>query len=255
VDTEEMVALATEFAELAVDIGSGGSEHGRWQRIGQLAVAHVPGCTWASISDLHAGKGRSFGASDPVAAYLDGLQYELGEGPCVQSATVGASVLCADLQTEQRWTRFVGRARAESPLRSALAIRLPGRDAAAMNFYADQVAAFDDAAIAAGSILAAHAAGLLVVREATEHSSNLEQAVASNRQIGMAIGVLMAHHRITQEDAFTLLRVASQRLHRKLREVALEVTETGTLPDLPGHSTLSPPTGRSAPGVGGNGTA
>jgi hypothetical protein len=49
----------------------------------------------------------------------------------------------------------------------------------------------------------------------------------------MAIGVLMAHHKITEDEAFTLLRLASQALHRKLRDIAAEVAETGILPDLP----------------------
>jgi hypothetical protein len=51
--------------------------------------------------------------------------------------------------------------------------------------------------------------------------------------IGVALGVLMSARKVTQEQAFTLLRVASQNLHRKLRTVAAEVVETGTLPDLP----------------------
>jgi hypothetical protein len=233
VDTEEMVALAAEFAELAAEIRNHGTETAPWRGIGQLAVEHVPGCTWASVSDLQPGRGRSFGASDPVAAYLDQLQFELGEGPCLHSVAADASVLSADLRAERRWPRFVRRACAQTPLRSVLAIRLPGREASAMTFYARQPAAFDDASVAAASILAAHAAGLLVVGETSERSRNLEIALRSNRQIGMAIGVLMAHHKITEEEAFTLLRVASQSLHRKLRDIASDVARTGTLPDLP----------------------
>lgn len=123
-----------------------------------------------------------------------------------------------------------------TPLRSLLALRLPGRQAATMSFYADQVGAYDDGAVAAVSILAAQAAALLAVGEATEHSHHLEEALDSNRKIGMAIGVLMAYHKITQEEAFMLLRLASQSLHRKLRDIAAEVTETGTLPELPDAS-------------------
>ena len=187
-----MVALATQFAEAAADIRSAGTETGQWRLIGHLAVTHVPGCNWASVSDVHASRGRSFGASDAIAARLDQLQYDLGEGPCLQSAEVGASVLCADLDKERRWPNFVARARSETALRSVLAIRLPGRDSAAMNFYADQPDTFDDTAIAAASILAAHAAGLLAVGESAARSHNLEIALGSNRRIGMAIGVLMA---------------------------------------------------------------
>jgi hypothetical protein len=40
---------------------------------------------------------------------------------------------------------------------------------------------------------------------------------------------------VTEEVAFGMLRSASQRLHSKLRDVAVEVVETGTLPEQPGR--------------------
>ena len=58
---------------------------------------------------------------------------------------------------------------------------------------------------------------------------NLEQALISNREIGVAIGVLTARHLMTQQQAFDLLRMASQRTHRKLRDVARDVAETGDI--------------------------
>jgi hypothetical protein len=48
----------------------------------------------------------------------------------------------------------------------------------------------------------------------------------------VAIGILMAKHKVTGEGTITLLRTASQHLQRKLREVAADVVDTGTLPDL-----------------------
>jgi hypothetical protein len=75
----------------------------------------------------------------------------------------------------------------------------------------------------------------LTARESARHAAdattaNLQIALATNRRIGMAIGVLMAHRRITDLDAFELLRVVSQRSHRKLRELAEDVLLTGELP-------------------------
>jgi hypothetical protein len=63
--------------------------------------------------------------------------------------------------------------------------------------------------------------------------ANLQLALASNRRIGTAIGILMAHGRITDDAAFDLLRMASQGTHRKLRDIADEVVHTGALPLLP----------------------
>lgn len=60
-------------------------------------------------------------------------------------------------------------------------------------------------------------------------TANLEEALATNREIGQAIGILMATDQITADQAFDQLRSASQHLHRKLREIAADVVQTGTL--------------------------
>jgi AmiR/NasT family two-component response regulator len=48
--------------------------------------------------------------------------------------------------------------------------------------------------------------------------------------IGQAKGILMERQRLSAGEAFDLLRRASQRLNRKLAEVAQHLTETGELP-------------------------
>lgn len=65
--------------------------------------------------------------------------------------------------------------------------------------------------------------------EAENHSANLERALTSNRQIGVAIGILMALHKVTSDRAFLLLREASNKSNRKLRDVADHVVLTGSL--------------------------
>lgn len=84
--------------------------------------------------------------------------------------------------------------------------------------------------LAVASVQQERLAGLL--QQAQNAVANLLDAVASNRQIGAAVGILMANHRLTEEQAFGRLRMASQHTHRKLRDIAAEVTETGKL-DLP----------------------
>jgi hypothetical protein len=68
------------------------------------------------------------------------------------------------------------------------------------------------------------------VEALTEKVRNLEFALATNRRIGMAIGVLMNSEMITEDAAFELLREASQLDKLKLRDVAEHVLLTGTLP-------------------------
>jgi hypothetical protein len=66
--------------------------------------------------------------------------------------------------------------------------------------------------------------------EANKTVEQLALALRSNRDIGAAIGILMAIKRVTQQQAFELLRHASQILNVKLRDLAQEVIHTGTLP-------------------------
>ena len=73
---------------------------------------------------------------------------------------------------------------------------------------------------------AAHAE-LASARAQIEH---LSRALESNRRIGMAIGIVMARHGLTPDEAFGALRMASQRSHRKLRDIAEDVVFTGEIP-------------------------
>jgi AmiR/NasT family two-component response regulator len=62
-------------------------------------------------------------------------------------------------------------------------------------------------------------------------ADNLTRALDHSRAIGMAMGILMARHRLTDEQAFAALRRASQDSNRKLYLVAWDVVETGKLPE------------------------
>jgi DNA-binding response OmpR family regulator len=64
---------------------------------------------------------------------------------------------------------------------------------------------------------------------AEDEVGNLRHALGSNRQIGVAMGVLMARESLTEAQAFDRLRAASQHRNRKLRDVADEVVLTGRL--------------------------
>jgi hypothetical protein len=59
--------------------------------------------------------------------------------------------------------------------------------------------------------------------------ADLETALVTCRQIGASIGIIMAGQKITEGQAFRLLRAESQRLNRKLRDVASDVLLTGAL--------------------------
>ena len=75
-------------------------------------------------------------------------------------------------------------------------------------------------------------------------ADHLERALASNREIGVAVGILMVTHQLTDEQAFDLLSRVSQRTNRKLRLIAVEVARTGAIELPPGVAVLEAGTRR-----------
>ena len=203
------------------------------QRLVSVAVERVPGTRWASVSLLRGGRFTTPAATDDVADRADALQYEIGSGPCVDAALDDSVYVTGDVSAGDRWVTWGNRVATELGVHSVFAQRLHLMDdtefIASLNIYSDQRAAFDDHAVGMGLVLATHAALILSETIARDRADNLRQALESNREIGVAVGVLMHQHRITREQAFDLLRVASQDTNRKLFDVAADVADTGVL--------------------------
>jgi signal transduction histidine kinase/FixJ family two-component response regulator len=73
----------------------------------------------------------------------------------------------------------------------------------------------------------------VAVDEAETVAGQLRQALASNRTIGTAIGIVIARYGLAPDRAFhTLVRI-SQQSNRKLRDVAEEIVAAGAIPDGP----------------------
>ena len=66
-----------------------------------------------------------------------------------------------------------------------------------------------------------------------EHAANLEEALRTSRRIGAAVGILMCHRTIGEQEAFELLRRASMDTNRKLHVVADDVVSNGDTSGIP----------------------
>ncbi|TYP81893.1 ANTAR domain-containing protein [Blastococcus xanthinilyticus] len=64
----------------------------------------------------------------------------------------------------------------------------------------------------------------------TRQAAHLERALASNRRIGVAVGIVMERHKVTADDAFGVLVKLSMERNEKLRDVAERIVGTGELP-------------------------
>jgi len=82
--------------------------------------------------------------------------------------------------------------------------------------------------------LAGLALGSAFHREDDEKKdANFDEALRTRELIGQAQGILMERERITADQAFDVLRRASQYLNVKLKEVAQTLVETGETPPTP----------------------
>ncbi len=96
------------------------------------------------------------------------------------------------------------------------------------------VSAFAGEGQAVGAVFAVHAAVAMQAAQDRFKAANLQAALDNSRQIGAAVGILMARECITADADFDRLRRASQNGDRKLRDVADDVVFTGQAPPLPG---------------------
>ncbi len=212
--------------------GSGGVDP---NRLVQLAARAIPHASHCAITMLRVDRRpHTLAASDALPVAVDDLQYDLGEGPCLDAACGKDSlVLANDLASDQRWSRFSTLCVERTGVHAMLSVRLDVADKnrAALNFYSSEPGAFKEADQSVASLLAPLAASAAQADLYRQQVTHLETALTTSRQIGAAIGILMSQRGLSYEQAFDELRRASQHLNIKLRDVAEQVRDTGKLPD------------------------
>ena len=207
-----------------------------FEAVTSLAVQRVGSAKAASITTLERNRFVTAAATGDDARRADAIQYELGSGPCLDAIVDHTIYQPKDLGADERWPEYGRRVVEEVGMRSMLSFRMKVEldgVIAGMNLYSKEPDAFDEQDLAEGLLLTTHAAQALTVIRLKDRTNNLEQALISNRDIGTAMGVLMAQHKVTRDQAFDLLRIASQNTNRKLHDVALEVIDTGTVDVTP----------------------
>lgn len=238
------VPNAEVFAEVARALVAQADVQRTLQKIVDLAVETIHGCDHAGVTLLKGREASTAAASDDVPATVDAIQYETGEGPCLDAIRHHEVYRTGDLAAERRWPQFSRRAQRETGIASMLCFRLfvEGDTLGALNMYSKAEDAFDDEARAVGLVFAAHAA---VALANAIHDEQLEEALQSRDVIGQAKGILMAQQGVDADRAFDMLRRASQRLNLKLRDLAADVAHSGGRPPSP-----APASGQRQEGTG-----
>jgi GAF domain-containing protein len=226
--------MAEEFAALARELARQPDLSSTLSAISHRAVETVEGAEFAAITvGRGEGRYRTVAATGDLPPEVDRIQYETEEGPCVDSLRAeGRLYRSDDVAADERWPVFGRLAGERTEVASMLSHRLyleEAKSLGALNLYSRKRAAFTDASIFTLNMLATHAAIALAKADAEDQNHNLQIALGSNRTVGVAVGILMATHKLTQDQAFDLLRMASQNKHRKLHDIAADVVESGTL--------------------------
>jgi GAF domain-containing protein len=206
------------------------------QTVAELTKSVMPGNPEASVLLLVKDRPTTVVTTGDLATDLDERQYEKGHGPCLHAARTGEVTEIPDTRTEARWPDYTPRAVEHGNL-SSLSIPLEiDRDAqvtGALNIYARDADAFDEASRAVGTRFAPYAAvatgNLYAYQSARDMADNLQNALESRAVIDQAKGILIERHKLTADQAFQLLARASMTANRKLRDIADDLVRTGEL--------------------------
>ncbi len=240
-ESQERAEIASALAELAAAFTGlvqvlleGNQARLSPQRIVDVAARVVPGCRHAAVVVIEADRPRTLASTDAMPDHVDAVQFDAGQGPSWDVLVTDDYVRVDDLADDARWPQFASRAIQVGNIRSIISYRLYlGRQRrAALNFYSTWPHAFDELAAAIGAIFAAYCS-LALITQQLDGDVHPQRAANVHREIGVAIGILMATEQLTAEDAFARLHTASRQLHRDLQDVARHVTTTGHMPDEP----------------------
>jgi hypothetical protein len=219
---------ADAFAGLAAVLYRSDSYAEVYEQLCRTAVDLVPGCDHACITTVRAGRQAELLAStDEIAARVDRLEWESGEGPCVDAILSDRFECDPDITKDPTWPKLAARVLRETPVRGMVGYRIlmGDRKIGALNLFSDRPGALTQTGADAGAVLAAFASVAITAANEKAEARSLREGLASNREIGKAVGLLMATHSIGDDEAFEVLRQASTSLNRRLADIARDLVE------------------------------
>ena len=195
------------------------------QTIVEVARNSVPGFDQVGISTIHKdGRIETRAYEGDLVLRLDEIQYDLREGPCMDTLQGKPVAVAPTLKDDHRWPRYVPEA-IELGVQSQLAVRLYLDNEGTLggiNLYSTTSAHVSQDAEAIAQLFATHAALALGHAPEREH---LNDALQTRKVIGEAIGIVMERYEIGEDRAFAFLVRASSHRNIKLRAVAQELVD------------------------------
>ena len=223
--------LADLMAEVAAALESPPTVGERLQLVLESATATIPGVEAASVTLLDHGRLETLAGTDPVVYELDGLQYQLDEGPCVDAVRSQDFQRADDLADDKRWPFYAPKAAALG-IGSQMAVRLfdDHNSVGGLNLYAFRPQAFNADTRHVAWLFAKHAS---LSMERAFKDEQLNEALATRNVIGQAIGMVMERYQMDEKRAFAFLVRVSSTSNIKLRQIAQELVDTANDEKIP----------------------
>lgn len=221
--------LLTTFRDMAEIVYSGESYESVYDAVCRSAVEMVDGCDHASVMLRRNGRTRTVAASDEVARRIDELEHEIGEGPCLDAIDESEpdTHICTDLTSGSPWPTLAARIMETTDVRgmAGFRIRHEGQKVGALNVFSDTAGALSAHSLEQAIMLTAFVSVALAALDRGDEATTLRRGLESNREIGKAMGLLMAMHEIDDDQAFQMLSTVSQEMNIKLAQVASQIID------------------------------
>jgi hypothetical protein len=219
--------LGYEAAELlSLNIGEAKSLN----KLAELAVRQVPGCSAAHATIWRNGELISIAATHPDPAELADLELTCGHGPLITAAFGGVAVSCPDTLAETRWPQWAEEALRRGVRSSVHLVRqFPPMTLVLALFDVRPLVLEADAAGMAemlAQIGSTVFANTLAYDQAQRTAMQLKDSVAARAVTDQAKGILMHALGCDATEALRYLRRESQRRHLKVTEVAARIIAT-----------------------------
>lgn len=206
-------------------------------RLAAVSLSRTTGAPVACTAALRRQRQAvTISGSSHQAAAMSCMEHELGHGPCLEALRTFTTVLLADTGIDRRWPRY-SISLAAAGYRSVLAVPLDldGTASASLNFFGLAPGLFTEEVMGEAVIFTRKAgqALRLALRTLTAErlAADLKTAMESRTTIDIAVGMIMAQNRCTQEEAYQFLLRASTSRDMTIRDVAQETIQrlSGTL--------------------------
>lgn len=148
-----------------------------------MIVRLVDGCDHAGVTITVGPSITTAAASDDLVRQGDSWQYELDQGPCLQTVRTAHTVLSQDLRTEHRWPLWSPRILAAGVnAMMCLALCAQHNTLGSLNLYADHRHAWSDDALTIAHALAGRLAAALADAREAEHRRAMMTRTVIGRQ-------------------------------------------------------------------------